>query len=90
MLELQNEIMSYFYWISSFVCVFFKIDKTYKALEEEIHRFEIFKENVQKIEEHNKMYHLGKKSYYMGVNQFSDLVREATQKFFNYDILTLM
>ena len=36
------------------------------------------------------MYHLGKKSYYMGVNQFSDLVREATQKFFNYDILTLM
>ena len=61
--------------------VFFKIDKTYKALEEEIHRFEIFKENVQKIEEHNKMYHLGKKSYYMGVNQFSDLVRETSLNF---------
>ena len=44
--------------------------------EEEFLRFEIFMENVQKIEEHNKMYHLGKKSYYMGVNQFSHLVRK--------------
>ncbi|XP_078322730.1 procathepsin L-like [Crassostrea virginica] len=41
--------------------------------EEEFLRFEIFMENIQKIEEHNKMYHLGKKSYYMGVNQFSHL-----------------
>ena len=57
-----------------FCCIL--LDKTYVA-KEEIYRFEIFRENVQEIEEHNKLYHLGKKSYYMGVNQFSDLVREA-------------
>lgn len=61
----------------------FKIlhDKTYDALEEESRRFEIFRENVQKIEEHNKLYHLGKKSYYLGVNQFSDLKHEEFVKY---------
>ena len=58
----------------------FFVGKSYTA-EEEIHRFEIFKENIQKIEEHNKLYHLGKKSYYMGVNQFSDLVRVTSLNF---------
>ena len=62
------------YFIYFFCCIL--LDKTYVA-KEEIYRFEIFRENVQEIEEHNKLYHLGKKSYYMGVNQFSDLVREA-------------
>ncbi|XP_052709425.1 procathepsin L-like [Crassostrea angulata] len=56
-------------------------NKTYKTLEEESWRFEIFRENVQKIEEHNKLYHLGKKSYFLGVNQFSDLKHEEFLKF---------
>ncbi|XP_078322733.1 procathepsin L-like [Crassostrea virginica] len=60
----------------------FKIlhDKAYVA-KEEIYRFEIFRENVQEIEEHNKLYHLGKKSYYMGVNQFSDLTHAEFLKY---------
>ncbi|XP_062600669.1 cathepsin L-like proteinase, partial [Saccostrea cucullata] len=60
----------------------FKIlhDKTYKTHKEEIHRFEIFRKNVQEIEEHNRLYHLGNTSYYMGVNQFSDLKDEEFVK----------
>jgi len=30
------------------------------------------------IEEHNKEYNLGKKSYSLGINQFADLVRKMT------------
>ena len=66
----------YLHFIYFFVAYCILLEKTYVA-KEEINRFEIFRENVQEIEEHNKLYHLGKKSYYMGVNQFSDLVREA-------------
>ncbi|XP_052709424.1 procathepsin L-like [Crassostrea angulata] len=53
----------------------FKIlhDKSYEDHEEESRRFEIFRENVLRIEKHNKLFHLGKKSYYLGVNQFTDL-----------------
>ncbi|XP_062616361.1 procathepsin L-like [Saccostrea cucullata] len=54
--------------------------KTYKTGKEEIHRFEIFRRNVQKIEEHNRLYHQGKTSYYMGVNQFTDLKLEEFVK----------
>ncbi|XP_062580910.1 procathepsin L-like [Saccostrea cucullata] len=54
--------------------------KTYKSVEEEIHRFEIFRENIQKVEEHNKLYHMGKTSYYQRVNQFFDLTHEEYLK----------
>jgi len=37
-------------------------------------RRNIFETNVKHIKEHNNKYARGEKSYYLGVNQFSDLV----------------
>nr|ACQ90252.1 cathepsin L [Pinctada fucata] len=47
--------------------------KVYDTVEEEIKRFDIFRDTLERIEEHNRKYHMGQKSYYMGVNQFSDM-----------------
>ncbi|XP_074028169.1 protein CTLA-2-alpha-like [Leptinotarsa decemlineata] len=53
-----------------------KHEKSYESSSEEARRFEIFKENLKKIREHNKRYDAGKESYYQGVNQFTDLTPE--------------
>lgn len=45
--------------------------KAYGA-EEDKERFEIFKENVKRIVEHNEKYERGETSYSMGINQFAD------------------
>lgn len=38
-------------------------------------RFDIFKSNLRRIEEHNVKYREGESSYYMGITQFSDLTK---------------
>ncbi|XP_050394894.1 procathepsin L [Patella vulgata] len=53
--------------------------KQYDATEEP-KRFNIFMENVKKIELHNQLYHDGKKSYYLGVNEYADLEFEEYKK----------
>ena len=47
--------------------------KSYHSIQEEIYRRNVFKKNALVIEEHNKEYNLGKKSYTLGINQFTDL-----------------
>ena len=52
----------------------FFTDKKYESPEEEKVRKGIFAANVEYIKEHNQKYSNGEKSYYLGVNQFTDLV----------------
>ena len=47
--------------------------KSYHSIEEETYRRTVFKKNALVVEEHNKEYNLGKKSYSLGINQFADL-----------------
>lgn len=56
----------------------FKIahSKKYESPEEEEVRKQIFTVNVKHIQEHNKRYTTGEKSYYLGVNQFTDLTHK--------------
>lgn len=62
------------------------VGKSYHTIEEETYRRTVFKKNALKIEEHNKQYSLGQKSYYLGINQFADLVRGITLTFKFYSI----
>lgn len=45
-------------------------------MREEKLRYQIFKDNLAVIEEHNARYDNGEESYDMGVNQFTDLTDE--------------
>ncbi|KAK9886864.1 hypothetical protein WA026_018513 [Henosepilachna vigintioctopunctata] len=54
--------------------------KSYKTLEEEKRRKEIFKKNVELIEDHNERYKCGKETYKMGINEFSDCTYEEFSK----------
>ncbi|XP_027364351.1 low-temperature-induced cysteine proteinase-like [Abrus precatorius] len=56
-----------------------KHGKVYNALGEKEHRFEIFKDNLRFIEEHNKM---GEKGYMLGLNKFADLSNEEYKAMF--------
>lgn len=49
--------------------------KNYNA-DEEAKRKAIFKENLDKINEHNERYEKGEVTYIMGVNKFADLTEE--------------
>lgn len=49
-------------------------EKQYNDQWEEEMRRHIFETNVKHIREHNIKYTNGEKSYYLGVNQFTDLV----------------
>lgn len=51
-------------------------EKQYSSLEEEIMRKEIFRANVQKIKQHNERYNQGIETFYMGINQFTDLTSQ--------------
>jgi len=53
-----------------------KHSKSYKNIVEEKVRFEIFQNNLKKIEEHNQQYEAGLKTWYMGVNKFADMTKE--------------
>ncbi|PVD28292.1 hypothetical protein C0Q70_10879 [Pomacea canaliculata] len=60
----------------------FKITgKTYSTGEEEIDRMKIFLDNVKLIEQHNWEYFNMKKSYYMDINQFTDMTFEEYKKY---------
>lgn len=52
-----------------------KHNKSYST-DEELKRKAIFKDNLAKIEEHNKKYATGEVTYLMGINQFADLTNE--------------
>ncbi|KAL3882300.1 hypothetical protein ACJMK2_028661 [Sinanodonta woodiana] len=56
----------------------FKIthNKHYESTEEEAYRRNIFYENMKQIYIHNDKYRKGEKSYWLGVNQFSDMTAE--------------
>ncbi|CAG9839871.1 unnamed protein product [Diabrotica balteata] len=56
----------------------FKVDhsKKYEHLREEQVRFQIFSDNLRKIEEHNARYESGEVSYYLALNQFADMTPE--------------
>ncbi|CAL1545611.1 unnamed protein product [Lymnaea stagnalis] len=47
--------------------------KVYETFSESNQRFNTFIENIKRIEEHNLKFHNGQVSYFLGLNQFSDL-----------------
>ncbi|KAK9286252.1 hypothetical protein L1049_014639 [Liquidambar formosana] len=49
-----------------------KHGKTYNSIEEKVHRFEVFKDNLNHIDERNKKV----SSYWLGLNEFADLSHE--------------
>nr|CAI5857630.1 unnamed protein product [Callosobruchus analis] len=54
--------------------------KSYRSLCEEQNRFQIFKENLKIIREHNERYNRGEESYFMKVTQFADLSKSEFKK----------
>ncbi|OVA00666.1 Peptidase C1A [Macleaya cordata] len=50
-----------------------KHGKSYKSIEEKLHRFEVFKDNLKHIDETNKK---DNTSYWLGLNEFADLSHE--------------
>jgi DNA-directed RNA polymerase subunit E'/Rpb7 len=54
-------------------------DKNY-ADEEDAMRFEIFKENLNMITEHNAKFEKGETTYKMGLNKMSDWTKEERSK----------
>ncbi|XP_053397746.1 procathepsin L-like [Mercenaria mercenaria] len=57
-------------------------NRKYEDDNEESMRYEIFKLNVNHIRAHNILYAKGQKSYYLGVNQFSDLTHQEFLKLY--------
>ncbi|KAG8369302.1 hypothetical protein BUALT_Bualt15G0137200 [Buddleja alternifolia] len=55
-----------------------KHGKKYKSLEEKLHRFEIFKDNLKHIDEKNKV----NSNYWLGLNEFADLSHEEFKKIY--------
>lgn len=54
--------------------------KIYRSLREEKLRFEIFKSTLRTIEQHNSKYENGEESWYMGINQFTDMNDEEFEE----------
>lgn len=52
-----------------------KHGKIYEDIEEKLHRFEIFKENLKHIDDTNKQV----SNYFLGLNEFADLSHEEFQ-----------
>ncbi|CAH1174077.1 unnamed protein product [Phaedon cochleariae] len=50
--------------------------KTYKSLREEKLRYNIFQDTLRQIAEHNVKYENGESTYYLAINQFSDMTDE--------------
>ncbi|KAL3621658.1 Cysteine protease xcp2 [Castilleja foliolosa] len=53
-----------------------KHGKIYKSLEEKLHRFEIFKDNLKHIDEKNKVV----SNYWLGLNKFADMSHDEFKK----------
>nr|XP_023025725.1 cathepsin L-like proteinase [Leptinotarsa decemlineata] len=62
--------------------------KSYRSLREEKLRFNIFQEKLREIESHNVKYENGEESYFLAVNQFSDLTKEEFISLLNENIAT--
>ena len=54
-----------------------KYKKSYRSLNEEVERLNIFQANLAEIEAHNN----GRSSYTKGINQFTDLTKEEFKGF---------
>ena len=52
--------------------------KVYEIIEEKLHRFDIFKDNLIHIDETNKKVH----NYWLGLNEFADLSHEEFKKMY--------
>lgn len=57
-------------------------NKKYESPEEEEVRKQIFTLNVKHIKEHNQKYQTGEKTYFLGVNQFTDLTHKEFLSFY--------
>ncbi|KAI8002234.1 Cysteine protease XCP1 [Camellia lanceoleosa] len=55
-----------------------KHGKAYKSLEDKLHRFELFKDNLKHIDERNKNI----VNYWLGLNEFADLSHEEFKKMY--------
>ncbi|KAK9270241.1 hypothetical protein L1049_025818 [Liquidambar formosana] len=55
-----------------------KHGKTYESLQEKLHRFEVFKDNLKHIDETNKEV----SNYWLGLNEFADLGHEEFKKMY--------
>jgi len=64
---------NYIFWL----CVSI-LEKVYEHDTEEEYRKTVFAETLKKVEMHNYLHSKGLKSYKMGINQFSDMVRIYT------------
>ncbi|KAI3860191.1 hypothetical protein MKW92_015030 [Papaver armeniacum] len=52
----------------------YKHGKAYRSIEEKVHRFEVFKDNLKHIDERNNY------SYWLGLNDFADMSHEEFKK----------
>jgi len=62
--------------------------KGYQNKLEEQLRFQVFQDNLKRIEEHNAKYNNGEVSYYLAVNQFADMTAEEFSARMNRQIAT--
>lgn len=60
-----------------------EFDKSYKSLVEHQRRFALFKQKLEEIEAHNKLYEEGKVSWYRGLSPFSDWTNEEFESYIN-------
>ncbi|KAI3923414.1 hypothetical protein MKW92_030015 [Papaver armeniacum] len=56
----------------------YKHGKAYRSIEEKVHRFEVFKDNLKHIDERNKL--TDSSSYWLGLNDFADMSHEEFKK----------
>ncbi|KAF3972737.1 hypothetical protein ACB098_01G081700 [Castanea mollissima] len=68
----QNDLTSIGKLIELFESWMSKHSKTYESIEEKLHRFEIFKDNLEHIDDTNKKV----SNYWLGLNEFADLSHE--------------
>lgn len=61
-------------------------DKVYSSGWEKEVRSRIFQTNIKYILEHNELYVKGEKSYYLGLNQFTDLVSSLANSKFSQSV----
>lgn len=55
-----------------------KHNKIYKSIEEKLHRFEIFRDNLKHIDERNNII----SNYWLGLNEFADLSHDEFKKMY--------
>ena len=53
----------------------YTLGKIYSSASEEAERRLVFEDNLDYINQHNQEYMHGKSSFYLGVNEYTDLVR---------------